>query len=192
MCNAWLMPMPVLEQRVAEIEKKRVSDADREPGHRSDNAQGFHRKLQQCCRPGIRQVCEHRVADGAGQEFHNIKSTIAMTMQDVESAVATISQRVSALEAHANKVAHARPCDFSDTSQGDRREAQCNGEERFRKQQHNGTEWNVDEGIFAREKTRSQGRSRENWTSGARGGTMLQTSWTRAMSECSNSCTPSL
>ena len=28
-----------------------------------------------------------------------------MTMQDVESAVATISQRVSALEAHANKVA---------------------------------------------------------------------------------------
>ena len=86
---------------------------------------------------------------------------------------------------------HAGPCDFSESNQGDRREAQYNGEEQYRKQQHNGTEWNVDEEIFARE-TRSQGRSRENWTSGARGGTMLQTSWTRAMSECSTSCTPSL
>ena len=45
------------------------------------------------------------VVERAGQKFRNIKSTVSVTMQDVESAVAAISQRGSALEAHAHKVA---------------------------------------------------------------------------------------
>ena len=39
------------------------------------------------------------IVDGAGQEFRSTKSTIVVAMQEVESAVAAISLRVSALEA---------------------------------------------------------------------------------------------
>ena len=42
------------------------------------------------------------IVAGVGQEFHPIKSTIVVAMQEVESAVAAIFVRVSALEAHAN------------------------------------------------------------------------------------------
>ena len=85
------------------------------------------------------------------------------------------------------------PCDFSDTNQGDRTEAQHNGGEKCGKQQHDGTEWNVDEGTSAREKHDPKDtRGRIGPVARARGGTMLQTSWTRPMSECSNYFTSSL
>ena len=109
--------MPVLEQRVAEIEK----NASATQIVNQATVQTMRKEFTESCNNVVDQASAkfanielqshelHETAkaivDGAGQEFHNNKSTIAMTMQDVESAVATISQRVSALEAHANKVA---------------------------------------------------------------------------------------
>ena len=192
------MRSPCWEQRVAEIEK----NASAMQIVNQATVQTMRKEFTESCNNVVDQASfkfanielqarelhenTEAIVDGAEQEFHNIKSTIAMTMQDVESAVATISQRVSALEAHAG------PCDFSDTNQGDRREAQNNGEEQYRKAAAQRHRVERRRGDICPRKTRSQGHSRENWTSGAQGGTMLQTSWTRATPECSNSCRESV
>ena len=149
--------MPVLEQRVAEIEKKasamQIVNQATIQTMRKESTESCNNVVDQASAKFANIELQARelhdtakaIVDGVGQEFQNIKSTIAMTMQDVEYAVAAISQRLSALEAHANKVATQDHVTFQTLNQGDRREALYNGEEQYRKQQHNGTEWNVDE-----------------------------------------------
>ena len=108
--------MPVLEQRVAEIEKnasamqivnqatvQTMKEFTESCNNVVDQASAKFANIELQARE-LHEIAKALV-DGAGQEFRNIKSTIAMTMQDVESAVATIFQRASAMEAHANKVA---------------------------------------------------------------------------------------
>ena len=108
--------MPMLEQRIAEIEKS----ASAAQIVNQANVQAIRSEFTDSCNKVVDQASAkfahielqarelHETAkaivDGAGQEFHSIKSTIVVAMQEVESAVAAISLRVSALEAHANKV----------------------------------------------------------------------------------------
>ena len=113
--------MPVLEQRVAEIEK----NASAVQIVNQATVQTMRNEFTESCNNVVDQASAkfanseldlHETAkaivDGAGQEFRSIKSTITVTMQDVESAVATRSQRVSALEAHPNKVVTQDPVTF--------------------------------------------------------------------------------
>ena len=108
--------MPMLEQRIAEIEKS----ASAAQIVNQANVQAIRSEFTDSCNKVVDQASAkfahielqarelHETAkaivDGAGQEFHSIKSTIVVAMQEVESAVAAISLRVSVLEAHANKV----------------------------------------------------------------------------------------
>ena len=110
--------MPVLEQRVAETEKNasavQIVNQATIQTMRNEFTESCNNIVDQAsAKFANRELDLHETAkaivDGAGQEFRSVKSTITVTMQDVESAVATRSQRVSALEAHPNKVVTQDP-----------------------------------------------------------------------------------
>ena len=152
--------MPVLEQRVAEIEK----NASAMLILNQATVQTMRNEFTESCNSVVDETSvkfgnielqdrelhdtAKAVVERAGQKFRNIKSTISVTMQDVESAVAAISQRGSALEAHAHKVATQDHVTFQTQIKAiDQRLSAM--EEGSAGSSSDGTVWNVGEGTSA-------------------------------------------
>ena len=96
------------------MEKRCVNGAGREPGQRSSHPQcdSCNKFVERASAKFANMELQARelhetakaIVGGARHEFDNIQSTSAISMKEVEPAVATVSVRMSALEGHATKV----------------------------------------------------------------------------------------